>query len=58
VGRYKFTELDYTPHVQARGLSMFHGEYRNTSHRDIPEGVGFANFLTDDPRLTVAARTT
>jgi hypothetical protein len=37
---------------------MFHGEYRNTSHRDIPEGVGFAHFLTDDPKLTVAARTT
>jgi hypothetical protein len=58
VGKYKFTELDYTPHVHAMGLCMYHGEYRPVATRDIPEGVGFANFLTDDPKLTVAARTT
>jgi hypothetical protein len=56
VCNYKFTELDYTPHVQGKGRCMFHGELRNVIIRDVPEGVGFSHFLTDDPRLTVSAR--
>jgi hypothetical protein len=53
--QYKFTELDYTPHVDGKGLCLFHGELRDVVSRNVPEGVGFANFLEDDPTLTAQA---
>lgn len=52
---FKFTELDYMPHVDAKGMSLYHGELRPVVLRTVPEGVGFANFLQDDPELTAAA---
>lgn len=33
VSKYKFTELDYVPHVDGQGLSLFHGELRDVVTR-------------------------